>query len=96
MDDIEPFVECANHIVKADSIANVYTVQGNEFDPLFSDNCSIQSIINNYSNTATLAGAIFPEGTTIVTWTLTDESGNWVNCMSYVNVTDYYGIEALK
>ncbi|MCF8228594.1 MAG: HYR domain-containing protein [Bacteroidales bacterium] len=37
----------------------------------------MESITNNYNNLSTLQAAVFPSGTTIVTWTATDASGNF-------------------
>jgi hypothetical protein len=49
--------------------------------PATADNCSIASTTNN-------APAIFPLGTTIVTWTIVDGSGNSATCAQLVTVTD--------
>lgn len=49
--------------------------------PATADNCSIASTTNN-------APAIFPLGTTIVTWTVVDGSGNSATCTQLVTVTD--------
>jgi gliding motility-associated-like protein len=45
------------------------------------DNCGIQTIVNN-------APAIFPAGTTQVTWTATDNSGNQTSLVQLVTVLD--------
>jgi hypothetical protein len=65
-----------------------YTVQGTEFDPAFSDNCSGTTIINSFNGTATLASAQLPKGSTVITWTATDATGNTANCSITVVVTD--------
>jgi hypothetical protein len=49
--------------------------------PVFADNCAILSITNN-------APSIFPIGTTIVTWTVTDASGNAATAAQTVTVID--------
>lgn len=49
--------------------------------PVVNDNCGVQSVTNN-------APAIFPIGLTIVTWTVTDNSGNTATAAQTVNVTD--------
>lgn len=49
--------------------------------PVTSDNCSVASITNNSPGT-------FPSGTTIVTWTVTDGSGNTKTASQSVTVTD--------
>jgi uncharacterized repeat protein (TIGR01451 family)/gliding motility-associated-like protein len=49
--------------------------------PTTDDNCTVASITND-------APAIFPIGTTTVTWTVTDGSGNIETCEQLVTVTD--------
>ena len=49
--------------------------------PITADNCSVASVVNN-------APAAFPVGTTTVTWTVTDGSGNTSTCAQSVTVID--------
>ncbi|MFA5974410.1 MAG: HYR domain-containing protein, partial [Lentimicrobiaceae bacterium] len=49
--------------------------------PTTSDNCGVTIVTNN-------APAAFPLGVTIVTWTVTDNSGNKASCDQKVTVTD--------
>ena len=49
--------------------------------PTTADNCSVASVTNN-------APATFPLGTTTVTWTVVDGSGNTSTCTQTVTVTD--------
>ena len=49
--------------------------------PITSDNCSVASVTND-------APAIYPIGTTTVTWTVTDASGNTSTATQLVNVVD--------
>jgi gliding motility-associated-like protein len=49
--------------------------------PTTTDNCTVASVTNN-------APAIFPLGTTTVTWTVTDASGNTSTATQTVTVTD--------
>ncbi len=66
-----------------------YTVQGTEFDPLSADdNCSVASLVNDFNNASTLAGAEFPAGTTTVRWTVTDGAGRTASCSFTVTVVD--------
>ena len=45
------------------------------------DNCTVATVTNN-------APAVFPKGTTVVKWTVTDASGNTATCNQNVVVTD--------
>ncbi|WP_194768400.1 HYR domain-containing protein [Tamlana sp. I1] len=80
-DTIKPVVSCLNSQIKdRDSGVCYYTVQGTEFDPTSSDNCTVSTVTNNINNMATLDGAQLPVGTTAITWTVTDSSGNQSSC----------------
>ncbi|HAH25891.1 MAG TPA: hypothetical protein DCL77_19390, partial [Prolixibacteraceae bacterium] len=78
-----PTIICAT---PADSYPN--SIPGKDLDPSFSDNCKIASITNSYNNSNSLKDAEFPLGTTIVTWTVTDASGNKATCSNKVVITD--------
>ncbi len=70
-----------------------YVVQGTEFDPTISDNCSIASISNNYNHGSTLDGAVFPnnagaDATYTVIWTVTDTYGNSNTCEMTITIED--------
>ena len=92
IDDINPTVDCSaiNGDRTADAGVCSFTMPGAGFDPAFDDNCAA-SISHDYvlaPNTNTLAGASFPVGTTMVTWTATDENGNTATCDITITVTD--------
>ncbi len=89
-DNIPPVVTCVlNQNKNTNNGVCTYTVQGTEFQPLaYSDNCSAATISNNFNNTTTLAGAVFPKGTTVVVWTVTDGSNNTATCSFGVTVVD--------
>jgi gliding motility-associated-like protein len=55
--------------------------------PVVSDNCTVASVTNN-------APSLFPIGTTTVTWTVTDASGNTATATQLVNVVDQVAPEA--
>ena len=55
--------------------------------PVTSDNCGVMSVINDYTNLANASG-VYPVGTTTVTYTATDDSGNTVTCSFTVTVVD--------
>ena len=72
-----------------------YTVQSTEFDPTaFGDNvpgATISYVLTGDtigSGATTLAGVVFNKGTTTVTWTVTDTSGNDATCNFDVVVVD--------
>src|SRR5207237_755117 len=50
--------------------------------PTTSDNCGVATVTNN-------APSVFPKGTTVVTWTVTDTSGNTATCQQSVTVGDH-------
>ena len=49
--------------------------------PTVTDNCTVASVLPSFTGP-------FPVGTTVVTWTATDGSGNTSTCVQNVNVTD--------
>jgi len=55
--------------------------------PVVNDNCGIASLVNSFNQTGDASG-IYPVGTTTVTWTATDNSGNEVSCSMTVTVID--------
>ena len=86
----DPTISCvADQTRDADAGVCTYTAQGAEFNPTATgDNCSILSVTNNLTGTNTLAGYVFDLGTTGVTWTITDGSGNTAQCSYDVTVND--------
>jgi len=88
IDSSNPELSCVgNQNVTANSSSN-YVVTGTEFDLTSnSDNCSVSQITNDFNASNSLAGATFPEGTTTVTWTVTDQSGNTADCSFNVTVS---------
>jgi hypothetical protein len=50
--------------------------------PTTNDNCTVASVTNDHASTT------YPLGTTLVTWTVTDGSGNTATCTQTVTVTD--------
>ncbi|NEM98714.1 HYR domain-containing protein [Pontibacter burrus] len=88
-DNQAPTIACVSNQTRANNPGTCsYTVIGNEFDPTSSDNCSVASITNDYNNSSTLAGAVFNEGTTTVTWTVVDAAGNTSRCSFTVTVNN--------
>jgi hypothetical protein len=92
-----PVITCvANQTFEIESSASVYTVNGNELDPVsVSDNCSVATILNDFNDTETLAGAQINIGTTNLVWTATDADGNATQCSLDVTVNQSTGIKDL-
>ncbi|MHC1775250.1 MAG: HYR domain-containing protein [Lentimicrobium sp.] len=66
-----------------------YTASGSEFDPVnIVENCPGYTLSNNYNGGSTLAGAIFPLGTTTVRWVLIDAGMNSTECYIAVTIVD--------
>ncbi|MFO8067835.1 MAG: T9SS type A sorting domain-containing protein [Bacteroidales bacterium] len=89
-----PEITCVgNQEFNADD-THFYTVQGAELDPTATfDNCEVESLINDFNNSSSLADAQIPEGTTTIIWTITDNSGNENTCSFDVEVSPYVGVE---
>lgn len=96
-DNTNPTITCVSNQERDADETHTYIVSGTEFDPTeTNDNCSIATIENDFNSTSTLSGVSIPEGTTQITWTLTDDSGNTNNCSFDVLVNAYVGIESNK
>ncbi|MFA6950763.1 MAG: HYR domain-containing protein, partial [Lentimicrobiaceae bacterium] len=54
-------------------------------EPVVSDNCGVESFINDFNSTSNASGT-YPIGTTEVTWTVTDIHGNTSTCTMLVHV----------
>lgn len=55
--------------------------------PVTSDNCSVQSVANSFNGSPSAAGR-YPVGTTVITWTVTDGSGNKTTATQTITVVD--------
>ena len=92
-----PTISCAANQEREKNSSGTYTVAGTEFDPTATnDNCDIETIINDFNSTASLAGASIPAGTTTITWTVVDMAGNEAECSFDVTVEDATGINDLE
>ncbi|GAB5400968.1 MAG: hypothetical protein Aureis2KO_25530 [Aureisphaera sp.] len=88
-DTTDPTISCASGGTKdVDTGTCVYTVQGTEFDPTFSDNCTTATVTNNFNNSNTLNGAALPLGNNTITWTVDDGNGQTATCQVTVTVED--------
>ncbi len=82
-----------NQTVSTDPGVCTYTVSGTAWDASATDNCTVSSLTYTLtgatSGTGTLLnGVVFNPGTTLVTWTVVDQSGNSSNCSFSVTVED--------
>ncbi|MFA7137757.1 MAG: HYR domain-containing protein, partial [Bacteroidales bacterium] len=55
--------------------------------PEVADNCGIELLVNDFNNSADASG-VYPVGTTLVTWTVIDFSGNTNTCVMQITVFD--------
>ena len=80
IDSIKPTITCPPTVLKVTNVGCIATgvVLGT---PTTSDNCHVASVTNNAPST-------FPLGTTIITWTVTDDAGNSSSCTQLVIVND--------
>lgn len=77
-DNIPPTIQCpANVSVEIQSCAEEMALTFPT--PPHSDNCAVQSITNDFNGTSDASGT-YPLGTTVVTWTVVDASGNVTTC----------------
>ena len=94
VDQTPPVLICPDNQMLDANTANGYLVDGSGLDVSATDNCSgIASIKNDFNNSDTLDGAVFPVGVTDVVWTVTDSAGNESQCSFYVDVSDTTGIK---
>jgi len=88
VDNQQPVITCPTVPVQCFNANGTYTIQ-----PLTAtDNCGIQSVsyaitgATNRSGNGYNASGLYAEGTSIITWTVTDVNGNTATCQSTVVV----------
>jgi hypothetical protein len=89
VDNIVPAITCVPYVEFSAGADCKYTANATDALPIVSDNCdAAPAVANSINDAATLDGIIFSQGTTDVTWTVTDASGNSATCITTVNVVD--------
>jgi hypothetical protein len=91
--DFENGVTPPNYVFERENTDGIcgYVAEGGEFNATGADNCGVASVSHNYGDWAianNLDGATFPVGTTSVTWTVVDLSGNSTQCTITIVVED--------
>jgi len=86
LDSIKPTITCSNDTIFSNDSSFCHVVDSLA-QPLVNDNCGIAAIINSFNNTAFLNDT-FPVDTNLITWTVTDFSGNTNSCSFNVIVLD--------
>ena len=88
VDNQSPVITCvANQTRDTDPGVCNYTVVGTEFDATFTDNCG-GTLGNNYNGSTSLAGAVFPIGSTTVVWAVFDGTNPVVFCQTIITIED--------
>ncbi len=78
----------SNVVRNADPGVCDHLAVGSDLDPTVSDNCQLQSVVNDYTQSNSLDGVVFPKGKTLVTWTAIDVHGNSSVCSYNVKIRD--------
>ena len=84
-------VTCTTSPTPVNAVAGTCSAPVTLTSPLINDPCnSIVSVVHNsaYGTSSSDASGTYPVGTTTVTWTITDTSGNIKTCTQTVNVVD--------
>ncbi|UCE61440.1 MAG: HYR domain-containing protein [Phycisphaerales bacterium] len=92
-DETDPTIDCSgiDSARSTDPGVCTFTMPGTGFDPTFDDNCPDATLSNDYGaapDPNTLAGAVFPEGSTSVGWTVTDGVGLSAMCPVDIIISD--------
>jgi gliding motility-associated-like protein len=85
-DDEQPIITCPADITQT-ADAGVCTAAVSVDAMIATDNCAVATIVNDYNNTNN-ASDVYPVGTTVVNWTVTDIHGNITTCQTSITITD--------
>lgn len=93
-DETPPTIECIENQTKNLTEGQTfYTVSGNEFDPVSTDdNCAVESLENDFNNLNTLNGEQIAIGLHTIVWSLTDIAGNVETCSFTIDVVAFSDI----
>ncbi|NPA67002.1 MAG: T9SS type A sorting domain-containing protein, partial [Chlorobi bacterium] len=94
-DNVAPVITCVADTTVNANENHVYAVNGSELDATATDDCAVNSILNDFNNAETLENAELSEGTHTIVWTATDASENQTQCSFTVTVNEYTGINNL-
>ena len=87
VDTTPPVITCPANISTVDNAPGMCGALINPGTASATDNCGIASIVGTRSDSAAL-NALYPVGTTFITWKATDTSGNFVTCQQIIVVTN--------
>ncbi|HEX5734650.1 MAG TPA: HYR domain-containing protein [Blastocatellia bacterium] len=87
IDTTPPVITCPANISMDDNALGACGALINPGTPTATDNCGIASVVGTRSDSAAL-NALYPLGTTIITWKATDTSGNFTTCQQIIIVTN--------
>ena len=82
-----PVISCPANITTVDNAPDACGAMLNPGTATATDNCGVALIVGTRSDNAAL-NALYPVGTTVITWKATDLSGNFVTCEQTVTVTN--------
>jgi hypothetical protein len=85
-DEEDPTITCPDNVtIEVDF--GVDNADVDDFVAIAEDNCNVASVVNDYNDGGADASGNYPDGTTTVTFTATDDSGNTATCSATVTVT---------
>lgn len=88
VNDVQPpTIVCPANVSVPGNIQGSCSANVNPGTPMASDNCGGVTVVGVRSDSQPL-NAPYPQGTTTITWTATDASGNQASCMQTVQVTN--------
>ncbi|WP_159518818.1 Ig-like domain-containing protein, partial [Sunxiuqinia indica] len=85
VDTIPPTITCAGDVTATIQSNGACTGLVSVPSPTVSDNCGVASVTNDFNSSSNASGN-YPAGETVLTWTVTDNSGNTETCTQTINV----------